>query len=446
MVRFNKEIFLLQFSDFQNQNHYVAVVGMGYVGLPLAVALGKKIKVLGFDISESKIKMLRNHEDPSKELSKEQLKNTKIEFSTNPIDLRKAKFIIIAVPTPINQAKNPDLTPILKAAKTIGENLTEGSIVVLESTVYPGVTEEVLGPELAKHSGLKQGTDFKLGYSPERINPGDKEHTLENVTKVVAGEDVKTLEIVANIYELVVQVGVHRASSIKVAEAAKVIENTQRDINIALMNELSLIFNLMNIDTKDVLEAAGTKWNFLKFSPGLVGGHCIGVDPYYLTHKAKELGYNAEIILAGRRINDDMGKYVAQKVVKMLIAKKVQVYGAKVAVLGLTFKENVSDIRNSRVVDIIDELKSFGIEVYVTDPLAEEHEVMHEYSIQLTQLKSCPKVAAVVVATPHTSYQQLSLESIRQMHEDPQNAILADVKRAFDRKACEEMGINYFGL
>lgn len=437
---------MVSFEEIANKQTAVAVIGMGYVGLPLAVQLGKKLKVIGFDINTSRVELLKKHEDPSQELSSDELKATNVEYTNDPFMLRSAKFIIIAVPTPIDSANNPDLTPVIKAAKTIAQNLQKGSIVVLESTVYPGVTEEELGPEIEKVSGLKQGKDFHLGYSPERINPGDREHTLERVTKIVAGESADVLEVVAQVYETVVKVGVHRASSIKVAEAAKVIENTQRDINIALMNELSLIFSRMGIDTKEVLEAAGTKWNFLKFSPGLVGGHCIGVDPYYLTHKAKEFGYNAEIILAGRRINDEMGKIVAQNTIKALIHTGYPVLKAKVAILGLTFKENVADIRNTRVIDIIKELESFGVEVLVSDACADSAEVKHEYGFALNDFKTLPKVHAVVVATSHEAYTKLSFADIKAMHISPQQPILVDVKRMFDRRKAIAEGFKYFGL
>lgn len=437
---------MVSFQEIANKQTAIAVLGMGYVGLPLAVQLGKSVKVIGFDINPKRVELLKNNIDPSQELSEEELKATQIEYTADPFLLRSAQFIIIAVPTPIDSANNPDLTPVVKAAKTIAQNLQKGSIVVLESTVYPGVTEDVLGPEIEKISGLKQGKDFHLGYSPERINPGDKEHTLERVVKVVSGENAATLEVVAQVYELVVKAGVHRASSIKVAEAAKVIENTQRDINIALMNELSLIFNRMNIDTKEVLEAASTKWNFLKFSPGLVGGHCIGVDPYYLTHKAKELGYNAEIILAGRRINDSMGQIVGQNTIKALIKSGCKVLGAKVAVLGLTFKENVADIRNTKVIDIIKELQSYGVEVLVSDACADAQEVEHEYGYKLISLKELLKIEALVVATAHSDYAQLSFSGIKNMHADPQKAILVDVKRIFNRVQAQSEGIHYLGL
>ncbi|RMG98986.1 MAG: nucleotide sugar dehydrogenase, partial [Candidatus Dadabacteria bacterium] len=349
----------------------MAVVGLGYVGLPLAVAFGRKVPTLGFDVSEAKVAALRRGVDPTGELSADDLASTRIEYTTNPGDLRRASFVVVAVPTPIDRHKKPDLGPIVAASRSIGQNLTPGTVVVYESTVYPGVTEEVCVPVLERESGLACGRDFKVGYSPERINPGDKEHTLERIVKVVAGQDAETLEVVARVYETVVEAGVHRAPTIKTAEAAKVIENTQRDLNIALMNELSVIFNRMGIETRAVLEAAGTKWNFLRFTPGLVGGHCIGVDPYYLTYKAEELGYKPQVILAGRAINDGMGKYVAESTVKGLIRCGRAVQGSRVLVLGLTFKENVSDLRNSRVADVIAELRDYGVEVLAHDPLAD---------------------------------------------------------------------------
>ena len=352
----------------------------------------------------------------------------------------------MAVPTPIDPAKNPDLTLVRKACDAIGKNLTPGSVVVFESTVYPGVTDEVCGPAIEKASGLTRGKDFTLGYSPERINPGDREHTLATVVKIVSGEDGETLDLVAAVYGLVVEAGVHRASSIKVAEAAKVIENTQRDLNIALMNELAVIFNRIGIDTREVLDAAGTKWNFLRFSPGLVGGHCIGVDPYYLTHKAKEIGYNAEVILAGRRINDSMGKYVAETTVKLLIHNGIPIKWSKVLILGLAFKENVSDIRNTRVVDIISELQSFGIEVIVCDPYADPADARREYAIELQELSSAPKVDAVVIGAAHAQFKALTPGEIQGFHREKQKAILVDIRRIFSRGEFEKRGITYWGL
>ncbi len=429
-----------------NQEEKIAVVGLGYVGLPLAVALGKKAKVIGFDISSQRIEMLKNGEDPSKELTKDQLNATTINYTAQPSKLQEASFIIIAVPTPIDNAQNPDLTPVIKACDTVGSYLKKGSIVVFESTVYPGVTEDICGPRLEKVSGLKCGKDFKLGYSPERINPGDKEHTLEKILKIVSGQDEQTLDTVAAVYELVVEPGVHRASSIKVAEAAKVIENTQRDLNIALMNELAIIFDLLNIDSQEVLEAAGTKWNFLKFTPGLVGGHCIGVDPYYLTHKAKEMGYNPEVILAGRRINDNMGKTIAEKTIKQLISIGSPIKNENVCVLGLTFKENVSDIRNTRVTDIIQELKAYEVNVQVADPMADSKEVAKELNIELTAMESLKPSRAVIIATAHDKIRALSPDQIKHICNPSSTPILMDVRRAFSRAEMENAGILYWGL
>ncbi len=434
------------FEEIKEKKTAVAVVGLGYVGLPLAVALGKKIKTIGFDINPARVEMLHNNQDPSEELTEEELKATTVDYTADPFRLKEAKFIIVAVPTPIDGAQNPDLTPLVKASKTVGENLSKGSIVVFESTVYPGVTEDVCGPELEKHSGLKCGVDFKLGYSPERINPGDREHTLERILKIVSAEDAQTLDVVAKVYELVVIPGVHRASSIKVAEAAKVIENTQRDLNIALMNELSIIFNKLNIDTKEVLEAAGTKWNFLKFSPGLVGGHCIGVDPYYLTHKAKEVGYNPEVILAGRRINDSMGKVIADQCIKSMIRQGIAIKNETVLVLGLTFKENVADIRNTRVTDIIDELKTYNVNVEVADPWADPKEVKHEYGIELTPMEKIQPCSALVVATAHDEFKDYSFEKIKSFYKPGITPIIVDVKRLFPREEAVKNGFDYWGL
>jgi UDP-N-acetyl-D-glucosamine/UDP-N-acetyl-D-galactosamine dehydrogenase len=386
----------------KNKQAKVAVVGLGYVGLPLALEFGKVVDTIGFDVNAKRIASLKKGFDTNGESHGDEMEAAKLlEFTDDPEKLKEARFVVVAVPTPITDNKRPDLGCLLSASELAGKNLAKGSIVVFESTVYPGVTEDICVPVLAKHSGLTYGKDFKVGYSPERINPGDKEHTLANITKVVSGCDNETLEEVASLYELVVKVGVHRAPSIKCAEAAKVIENTQRDLNIALMNELSIIFKKMDIDTLSVLEAAGTKWNFIKMKPGLVGGHCIGVDPYYLTYKAEELGYHPQVILAGRRINDGMGKYIAEQAVKCLIEADKPVKGAKVIVFGITFKENVSDIRNSRVIDIIQELKEYGVEVIVCDPLAEKSEVKHEYGIDLAEFDKNIKVDGVVLAVSH---------------------------------------------
>src|SRR4249919_3128853 len=384
----------------------LAVIGLGYVGLPIALEFAKKISVVGFDINEGRVELMRRCIDPSNELVKEDFDNCDIHFTSKMEELREAKFFVVAVPTPVDEHNVPDLTPVKKASETIGKVLKKGDYVVFESTVYPGCTEEDCLPIIEKLSGLTNVKDFKLGYSPERINPGDKTHTLARIVKVVSGCDAESLEQIAKVYELVVQAGVHRASCIKVAEAAKIIENTQRDLNIALMNELSIIFDMMNINTYEVLEAAGTKWNFLKFQPGLVGGHCIGVDPYYLTHKSKELGYESQVILAGRVINDSMAGYIAKKVLQHIIQYSGNVKGAKVLVMGATFKENVSDIRNSKVADVVKELQAFSLNVHITDPYASSEELKHEYGFELAT-NIANDYDAVIIAVPHNDYKKL---------------------------------------
>ena len=409
----------------------LAVIGLGYVGLPIALEFAKKISVIGFDISESRVEKMRHGIDPSNELSKEDFTDCDIYFTSDIEELKEAKFFIVAVPTPVDQHNVPDLKPVKKASETIGKVLKEDDYVVFESTVYPGCTEEDCLPIIEKLSGLKNCKDFKLGYSPERINPGDKTHTLAKVTKVVSGCDTESLEQIAKVYELVVTAGVHRASSIKVAEAAKIIENTQRDLNIALMNELSIIFDKMNINTYEVLEAAGTKWNFLKFYPGLVGGHCIGVDPYYLTYKSSELGFDSKVILAGRYINDGMSLYVARKVVRHITKNVHDVQSARVLVLGATFKENVSDIRNSKVADVVKELKSFSVNVDVHDPFASSDELMHEYGFGLTEINGTD-YDAVILAVSHEPYKKMDeayLISITKPH-----AVIYDLKGLFRNK------------
>lgn len=388
----------------------IAIIGLGYVGLPLALALAEKHSgTLGFDVNERKLSALRAGADVTGEISAERLRSTSLRYVSTLSELKDSTFFIVAVPTPVDQQKRPDLQPLVGASEAVGKALTPGAVVVYESTVYPGVTEDVCGPILERVSGLKRGVDFKLGYSPERINPGDREHTLEKVIKIVAGEDDSTLDRVASVYESVVSAGVHRAPSIKVAEAAKVIENIQRDLNIALMNELAIIFDRMGIRTRDVLAASGTKWNFLPFKPGLVGGHCIGVDPYYLTSKAEELGYHPQVILAGRRINDNMGVFVAQKLVKLMVQGDRHVNGARVGILGLTFKENVPDLRNSRVPDIVAELKQFGMKPVIHDPLASKREAHEEYGIDLTGWEELTGMDALVIAVPHQFYKSLSI-------------------------------------
>ena len=419
------------YQQIRSKEKKVAVIGLGYVGLPIALEFAKKVSVIGFDIHPGRIEMMKNGVDPSQELEKEAFEGADILFTANPDDLKDASFFIVAVPTPVDLHKVPDLTPVLKASETVGRALSKGDYVVYESTVYPGCTEEDCIPVLEKMSGLKFKEDFKVGYSPERINPGDKEHTITKIIKVVSGCDEESLDNVAKVYEIVVDAGVYRATTIKVAEAAKIIENTQRDVNIALMNELSKIFDKMGINTFDVLEAAGTKWNFLKFFPGLVGGHCIGVDPYYLTYKAIGLGYKPEVILSGRRINDSMGAYVAQRLVQKMIKNGKQIASSKVLVMGSTFKEDVADIRNSKVVDVIEELKGYSVNVDVMDAYAEKHEMKAEYGIELIdEIKD--KYDAIIVAVNHDKYLELDeayFESITN-----EKAIIVDIKGVFRNK------------
>ena len=426
----------------------ISLVGLGYVGMPIAVAFAKKAQVIGYDLNAKKIELYKSGIDPTLEVGDDAIKNTTVEFTSDESKLREAKFHIVAVPTPVNDDHTPDLTPVEGASRILGRNLTKGSIVVFESTVYPGVTEDVCVPILEKESGLKCGVDFKIGYSPERINPGDKVHRLETIVKIVSGMDAETLDTVAKVYELVVEAGVHRAESIKVAEAAKVIENSQRDINIAFMNELSIIFNKMGIDTKAVLEAAGTKWNFLKFFPGLVGGHCIGVDPYYLTYKAEQIGYHSQVILAGRRINDDMGKYVAENVVKKLIAAGKNVRNAKVAILGFTFKENCPDTRNTRVIDIMNELAEYGITPVVADPVADAEEGKQHYGIEFVDINTVKDMDAVIIAVGHTEFMSFSMSDIDAMFANGDNSgkVIIDVKGVLDRKTYSEAGYQYWRL
>ena len=412
----------------------IALVGLGYVGMPIAVAFARKVGVIGYDLNAAKIEQYKAGIDPTNEVGNDVIKSTKVEFTSDESKLKEAKFYIVAVPTPVNDDHTPDLTPVEGASRILGRNLSKGSIVVFESTVYPGVTEDICVPILEKESGLKCGVDFKIGYSPERINPGDKVHRLETITKIVSGMDAETLDEVAKVYELVVEAGVHRAESIKVAEAAKVIENSQRDINIAFMNELSIIFDKMGIDTKAVLEAAGTKWNFLKFFPGLVGGHCIGVDPYYLTYKAEQLGYHSQIILSGRRINDDMGKYVAESIVKKLIAADLPVKGAKVAILGFTFKENCPDTRNTKVIDIYRELGEFGITPVVVDTTADAAEAKRLYGIEFGTMDDIRDMDAVIVAVSHDAFLKLSKADIDGFfNKDNKIKVLADIKGLFNK-------------
>lgn len=423
----------------------LAVVGLGYVGMPIAVAFAKKINVIGYDLNKEKIELYKAGIDPTKEVGGEAIKATTVQFTADETALRDAKFFIVAVPTPVNDDHTPDLTPVEGASHILGRNLTKGSIVVYESTVYPGVTEDVCVPILEQESGLKCGVDFKVGYSPERINPGDKVHRLETITKIVSGMDQESLDTIASVYELVVDAGVYRADSIKVAEAAKVIENSQRDINIAFMNELSIIFNRMGIDTKSVLEAAGTKWNFLNFRPGLVGGHCIGVDPYYLTYKAEELGYHSQVILSGRRINDDMGKYVAENCVKHLIKAEKSVKNARVAILGFTFKENCPDTRNSKVFDIVKELREYGIEPVIADPAADAAEAKRLYGVEFVDMDTIRDMDAVILAVAHEQFGLFQMADMDKFFGEGQKVLL-DIKGLLNRKAYEAAGYLYWRL
>lgn len=442
----------------------ISVVGLGYVGLPLAVAFARVADVVGYDINRHKVEQYHLGIDATKEVGDLAVQETKAFLTWEERYLQDCKFHIVAVPTPLKDDKTPDLSPVIGASKTVGRNLTKGSIVVYESTVYPGVTEEICVPILEQESGLTCGVDFKVGYSPERINPGDKVNRLETIVKVVSGMDEESLDVIAKVYELVVEAGVYRAESIKVAEAAKVIENAQRDINIAFMNELSIIFNKLGIDTKAVLEAAKTKWNFLNFTPGLVGGHCIGVDPYYLTYKAEQIGYHSQIILAGRKINDDMGKYVAENVVKNMIKADKPVKGATVAVFGITFKENCPDVRNTKVVDVINELKEYGVNVKVVDPVADEEDLLQTYGIALSQPEDIKEVDAVIFAVPHEEFKNIELADVKKLYNSNRNGVyadevaatleeklsqqdvLVDVKGIFDRKEAENMNFLYWRL
>lgn len=423
----------------------ISLVGLGYVGMPIAVAFAKKVKVIGFDLNKEKIELYKAGIDPTREVGNEGIAASTVEFTYDPAKLKEAKFHIVAVPTPVNPDHTPDLSPVEGASRILGQNLTKGSIVVFESTVYPGVTEDICIPILEHESGLKCGEDFTVGYSPERINPGDKVHRLETIIKVVSGMDAETLDVVAKVYELVVEAGVHRAASIKVAEAAKVIENSQRDINIAFMNELSIIFNKMGIDTLDVLKAAGTKWNFLNFRPGLVGGHCIGVDPYYLTYKAEQLGYHSQIILSGRRINDDMGKYVTENLVKSLIRADKPVKHAKVAILGFTFKENCPDTRNTRIIDIVNELKEYDIIPIIADPAADAAEALHEYGLQFVDMNTIQDMDAVILAVAHDAFMSLTQDDMAKFYGNGQKVLL-DIKGLLDRKEYEAANYVYWRL
>lgn len=428
-----------------NREESLSVVGLGYVGMPLAVAFAKKLNVIGYDLNANKIKLYKDGIDPTNEVGNQEIRESSMMFTSDESDLQKARFHIVAVPTPVNSDHTPDLTPVERASEILGRNLKKGSVIVFESTVYPGVTEDICVPVLEKLSGLKCGTDFKVGYSPERINPGDKIHRLETITKIVSGMDQETLDTIAKVYELVIEAGVYKAESIKVAEAAKVIENSQRDINIAFMNELSMIFHKMGIDTQSVLKAAATKWNFLPFYPGLVGGHCIGVDPYYLTYKAENLGYHSQIISSSRRINDDMGKYVAENIVKSLITADKHVKNARVAILGFTFKENCPDTRNTKIVDIVDELKAYGIVPVVADPEADELEAQKLYGITFISLSEIREMDVVVIAVAHTRFKELCMNDVEKFYGKGKR-IVVDLKGILDKGEYETAGYLYWRL
>ena len=439
---------IMIYNDLVDKKTKLALVGLGYVGMPIAVEFSKHINVVGFDINKGKIEAYKRGEDPTQEVGDEAIRLSKVEWTCDENKLREASFIIVAVPTPVNDDTTPDLSPVIGSSRIVGRNLTRGTIVVYESTVYPGVTEEICVPILEKESGLKCGVDFKVGYSPERINPGDKIHRLTTIKKIVSGMDDESLNEIARVYEIVVDAGVHRASSIKVAEAAKVIENSQRDINIAFMNELSIIFNKMGIDTLEVLEAAGTKWNFLPFRPGLVGGHCIGIDPYYLTYRAEQYGYHSQIILSGRRINDDMGKYVAEQTVKQLIKADKPIRNAKVGCLGITFKEDCPDARNSKVNDILKELREYGINPVVCDPVADASDVKNFYGIDLIDISNFKDLDCLIIAVMHKEFKALSNEQIKDMFKDEDNSknIIIDVKGAKNRSELLALGYKYWRL
>ncbi|MBE9895530.1 nucleotide sugar dehydrogenase [Enterococcus casseliflavus] len=432
------------YENIVNKKDKISLIGLGYVGMPIAIAFGKKADVIGFDLNKEKINLYKSGIDPTNEVGNKAIEETTVEFTSNSSDLRQAKFHIVAVPTPVNEDHTPNLTPIIEASKIVGKNLLKGSIVVFESTVYPGVTEDICIPLLEQESGLICGEDFKVGYSPERINPGDKEHRLENIVKVVSGMDEDSLENISKVYELVVEAGVFKADSIKVAEAAKVIENSQRDINIAFMNELSMIFQKLNIDTQAVLSAAGTKWNFLNFTPGLVGGHCIGVDPYYLTHKAEQVGYHSQIILSGRRINDSMGKYITDEAIKLMIKNKINVSEAKVGIFGFTFKENCPDTRNTKVIDIINEFKEYGVDPLVHDPEADQKETKELYDINLVSEEEMTQLDILVVAVNHEKFMNNNLSYWTDKLNDKK--IIMDIKGFLDKTKLEKAMITYWRL
>ena len=434
------------YSEILSKDKKISIIGLGYVGLPIAIAFAKKVSVIGFDINPSKIDLYQNGIDPTKEVGNEELLKTSIHFTSKPETLKQASFHIVSVPTPVKDDHTPDLRPIESASKTLGKNLSKGSIVVYESTVYPGVTEEICIPILEKESGLKCGIDFKVGYSPERINPGDKVHRLETIVKVVSGMDQESLDIIAKVYEIVVEAGVYKAETIKVAEAAKVIENAQRDINIAFMNELSIIFNKLNIDTQAVLKAAGTKWNFLNFFPGLVGGHCIGVDPYYLTYKAEQVGYHSQVILSGRKINDDMGRYVTENLIKQMIKADINIKHAKVGIFGFTFKEDCPDTRNTRVIDIVNELKEYGINPLIHDPVADQEEAFHEYGIKFNDISDMIEFDAIVFAVSHKSFKEYDFKFVDGLYKKNSKKVLIDIKGLFEVKKYRSQNYIYWRL
>lgn len=426
----------------------IALVGLGYVGMPIAVAFAKKADVIGFDLNQRKIKAYQNGEDPTNEVGAEAIKSSTVEFTYDEKKLQEAKFIIVAVPTPINSDKTPDLSPVEGASEVVGRNLVKGSVVVYESTVYPGVTEDICVPILERESGLKCGADFKVGYSPERINPGDKVHRLENIKKIVSGMDEETLDTVAKVYELVIEVGVHRASTIKVAEAAKVVENSQRDINIAFINELALAFDKMNIDTREVIEAMNTKWNALGFYPGLVGGHCIGVDPYYFVYEAEKLGYHSQIISSGRRVNDDMPEFVAEKIIKQLVLANKRVKQSKVVFFGATFKENCPDVRNSKIMEVVAHVKKYGIVPLIVDPHANAEEIKREYGCELTDMSVIKDADCLVLGVAHQEFQDMGLDKLDRFFGDmpTEEKVIVDVKSILDKKQVEEKGYCYWRL
>ena len=431
-----------------NKEEKLALVGLGYVGMPIAIAFAKKVDVIGFDLNKAKIELYKSGVDPTHEVGDDVIKNTSVQFTYNEEDLRKAKFFVVAVPTPVNQDHTPDLTPVEGASRIVGRNLTKGSIVVFESTVYPGVTEDVCVPILEKESGLKCGVDFKVGYSPERINPGDKVHRLENITKIVSGMDKESLQEIKNIYDLVIEVGTYPVSSIKTAEAIKVVENSQRDINIAFMNELAMVFDRMGIDTNEVVDGMNTKWNALGFRPGLVGGHCIGVDPYYFTYEAEKLGYHSQIILSGRKVNDGMGAFVADAAIKQMILSGKAVRQAKVVILGLTFKENCPDTRNSKVEDIIVRLKEYGVDPVVVDPWASQRDAMHEYGVELRTMEDAQNADCIIVAVAHQEFCAMTLADIKQMYRPcaDEEKVLIDVKGLYKIEELERSGLKYWRL